>query len=424
MDDILFDPNSPRDKTLGGLVSTPGDNPSPMLNVTVTLDQGDKQRTLKTNREGEYAFRMRTPEPSEIRVSKPGQSSANAGSNVLDIVRMRKHISAGEKLETVEAMIAADVNRDLKINADDMNLLRRVVLKKRNYFSTDGEGNQAPVWRFFDSVGLGQINRRDVFDGSLAGALTKKFGEVSDDILDANFTAIKLGDVNLDYTAPGADSDFGLSRDSLMKLSARESSEEGYTIIDLSLQSATDLSALQFGVQWDSQVLVFDRIETDSLPGFKVAPNTHSGEGFVNVAWDNPTFETISAGRDEVLMSLYLKEVPDASVGSRIYLIEPLVVTAEGYDQALTGIGGYYSAETGTIIRGSKLIRKLNYDYEGSEMRLEIETENGSSYSIEISEDLKEWNQEVVIEGDGFNKLIKVGSDGFRKTFVRVKTVK
>ena len=153
-------------------------------------------------------------------------------------------------------------------------------------------------------------------------------------------------------------------------------------------------------------------------------PNTHSGEGFVNVAWDNPTFETISAGRDEVLMSLYLKEVPDASVGSRIYLIEPLVVTAEGYDQALTGIGGYYSAETGTIIRGSKLIRKLNYDYEGSEMRLEIETENGSSYSIEISEDLKEWNQEVVIEGDGFNKLIKVGSDGFRKTFVRVKTVK
>ena len=56
-------------------------------------------------------------------------------------------------------------------------------------------------------------------------------------------------------------------------------------------------------------------------------------------------------------------------------------------------------------------------------MRLEIETENGSSYFIELSEDLKEWNQELVIEGDGFNKLIKVGTDGFRKTFIRVKTV-
>ena len=74
-------------------------------------------------------------------------------------------------------------------------------------------------------------------------------------------------------------------------------------------------------------------------------------------------------------------------------------------------IGGYYSAETVKITRGSKLIRNPNYVYDGLEMQLELETENGSSYLIALSEDLREWNQEVVIEGDGFNDLIKFSTE-------------
>ena len=80
-------------------------------------------------------------------------------------------------------------------------------------------------------------------------------------------------------------------------------------------------------------------------------------------------------------------------------------------------IGGYYSAETVKITRGSKLIRNPNYVYDGLEMQLELETENGSSYLIALSEDLREWNQEVVIEGDGFNDLIKFSTERYRKKF-------
>lgn len=50
-------------------------------------------------------------------------------------------------------------------------------------------------------------------------------------------------------------------------------------------------------------------------------------------------------------------------------------------------------------------------------MQLELETENGSSYLIALFEDLREWNQEVVIEGDGFNELIKFSTEGYRKKF-------
>ena len=74
-------------------------------------------------------------------------------------------------------------------------------------------------------------------------------------------------------------------------------------------------------------------------------------------------------------------------------------------------IGSYYSAKTVKITRGSKLIRNPNYVYDGLEMQLELETENGSSYLIALSEDLREWNQEVVIEGDGFNDLIKFSTE-------------
>ena len=74
-------------------------------------------------------------------------------------------------------------------------------------------------------------------------------------------------------------------------------------------------------------------------------------------------------------------------------------------------IGSYYSAKTVKITRGSKLIRNPNYVYDGLEMQLELETENVSSYVIALSEDLREWNQEVVIEGDGFNDLIKFSTE-------------
>ena len=78
-------------------------------------------------------------------------------------------------------------------------------------------------------------------------------------------------------------------------------------------------------------------------------------------------------------------------------------------------VGGYYSAKTLKITRGSKLIRNPNYVYDGLEMQLELEPENGSSYLSALSEDLREWNQEVVIEGDSFNELIKFSTEGYRK---------
>ena len=74
-------------------------------------------------------------------------------------------------------------------------------------------------------------------------------------------------------------------------------------------------------------------------------------------------------------------------------------------------IGGYDQVKTVKIISGSKLIRNLNYVYDGLEMQLELETENVSSYVIALSEDLREWNQEVVIEGEGFNDLIKFSTE-------------
>ena len=60
--------------------------------------------------------------------------------------------------------------------------------------------------------------------------------------------------------------------------------------------------------------------------------------------------------------------------------------------------------------------------YAEGELSFELETQNGSNYIIEMSENLNAWTEEIAFEGDGTSRLIKVSADGFKKKFIRVRT--
>ena len=76
---------------------------------------------------------------------------------------------------------------------------------------------------------------------------------LSSDFSDLDFAAIKLGDVNGDWTDPNATTlsgRDGMESAGLMRLSARQATSDGSVSIDLHADGVEGLLGMQFGLNW------------------------------------------------------------------------------------------------------------------------------------------------------------------------------
>jgi len=80
------------------------------------------------------------------------------------------------------------------------------------------------------------------------------FGSLSSDLSELDFAAIKLGDVNGDWTDPNATTLSGrdaMESAGLMRLSAPQATSDGSVSMDLHADGMEGLLGLQFGLNWD-----------------------------------------------------------------------------------------------------------------------------------------------------------------------------
>ena len=156
------------------------------------------------------------------------------------------------------------------------------------------DGNKEAFWRFVDvRASRGPLSRT-----KWNNATTEKIGagSLSSDLSELDFAAIKLGDVNGDWTDPNATTlsgRDGMESAGLMRLSAPQATSDGSVSIDLHADGVEGLLGLQFGLNWDGQVLRLEGIETHQLPGFSQQAHSHVREGSAQLAWDNALLSNI-----------------------------------------------------------------------------------------------------------------------------------
>jgi hypothetical protein len=166
------------------------------------------------------------------------------GVSTLDIALISRHILGIEPLTSPYKIIAADIDGDGEITAADMLHMRRLVLRK-----TDSVPNSQP-WRF--------VPMSHVF-ANPEEALTYKFPQFlvydrpTDNINNANFFAIKTGDVNL---------------------SARET-----TLLQAEVRG--NAPSLNFTVKKDKQGDLVFSSDTHPIQGFQMTLNL--GENMSNI---------------------------------------------------------------------------------------------------------------------------------------------
>ena len=155
-----------------------------LAGATVQLNGSDDASQTTAN-DGQFAF-AQTTQGGDYSVTPHRDDDADNGVTALDLVLITRHILGLDPLGTPYQMIAADANRSESITALDVVSIRRVILQLDNNFPNNTS------WRFVDSDYAFTTNN----------PLTESYPEVrsynnlSADVLDADFVAVKIGDVN------------------------------------------------------------------------------------------------------------------------------------------------------------------------------------------------------------------------------------
>ena len=140
----------------------------PMEGVSVSLLQDGESDTQLTDANGTYAMSINASSSLKLTAQKPHEpGQASRGVDVLDIVAIRKHI-----------------------------------LVRTDAFLEDMNGEKVSFWRFvasdFQSVDVSQAF------AEVDAAQSIDYPSINANISDADFLAVKLGDVNDDWSAPSS----------------------------------------------------------------------------------------------------------------------------------------------------------------------------------------------------------------------------
>ena len=176
-------------KNLAGAIVT--DKNIDVENVKMSLD-GTKQQQTISNITGKILFKD-LPIAGNYTVVPEKKEQPLNGVSTLDLVLMSKHILATQPFTTPYQMIAADVNKNGAVTTADLVELRKMILG----IQTDFTKNTS--WRFIDKAFSFDANQNPL---QQAFPETKTFTGVNGTD-EANFIAVKIGDVNGNAKANG-----------------------------------------------------------------------------------------------------------------------------------------------------------------------------------------------------------------------------
>ncbi len=153
--------------------------------VSVNLfSPGQSYPTFITTQNGEYTFNPNLVLPTDITVTAERDDNYRNGVSTLDLLLIQKHLLGKEIITSPYDLIAADANNSQSVSAIDLVELKKLILGI--YMKLPNNKS----WRFVDKNYNFQDNMHPGANGETI-TLT-----VNGDVNDADFIAIKVGDVN------------------------------------------------------------------------------------------------------------------------------------------------------------------------------------------------------------------------------------
>ena len=317
---------------LSGQVATETDKAVEGVGLMLNSQNGDLNAI--TDPSGFYQF-MALETGIDYSVTPSKDDDLLNGVSTYDLVLISRHILGVTQLDSPYKIIAADVNKSKSVTTLDLVFLRKAILYVNNEFPNNKS------WRFVD---------KDFVFPNPQNPWQTEFPEVinlnnlSAAINDADFVAIKVGDVNGSATTNLSDEDITDRSSGKWTLLAEDRSFDAEELVTLQVEpeESTPLAGYQLALEYDTHKLLLNDIE---VTGTKAAENFAFNEvrpGLILMNW----YDSGSNGDEQTgLPKLQFEAIASGQLSASIRVVDnylkPEVYTKAGNS------GGYEVKEIG-----------------------------------------------------------------------------
>ncbi|GJM33251.1 MAG: hypothetical protein DHS20C18_22520 [Saprospiraceae bacterium] len=259
--------------TISGRIATEEDNPLEGVHVALS---GQSTLDMYTTEGGTYQFEE-LPYGGDYTITPHLDSAANNGVSTFDMIVIKQHILGTNLLDSPYKILAADATNNGTVSTADLIQIRRIILGVWTHFPTNTSWRFIPsAYEFPDPTNPWLEDFPEVIS----------YNNLSGDDLQADFVAIKIGDVNLNASTNNlSDPDHRFGGESLFFEMQDVDLHKGQTYaIPIRVPQLKDVLGYQFTLAFDPQELTI----VDVLPG--IAGPEHFGkifleQGLLTTSW-------------------------------------------------------------------------------------------------------------------------------------------
>jgi len=327
------------DGDIMGLVTT--ENDEAVADVNIALE-GSTLPSQMTDTDGMFAF-GNMPFGGSYNVVPYNNDFPLNGISTFDIVKIQKHILDIELLDSPYKIIAADVNNSQEVTALDIIELRRLLL---GYY-TEFQNNTS--WRFVDS----RHDFRDPQDPwSTVFAENYFINPFDEDMMEADFTGVKIGDVN-----GSADTDGLLSTEDrtdgemIVHIAEKKITAGEKLEIPVQILGAEAIASYQYGWNFDPQALRYEGVTSNVVSTDDTYFGTMATEaGHLSTLWYG-VYEEDQLRSEDAIYTMTFTAMQDGYLSDYLQISSDLI-QSEGTDRSeqLLDVTLQYRGETEELI--------------------------------------------------------------------------
>ena len=242
------------------------------------------------------------------------------GINTIDLIKIQRHVLGLERFDSPYKLIAADVNDDNRINGLDLIQLRKMILGVFTEFPQNDSWLFVPESHTFED----ESNPWD-FETEV------RIDDLLATNMEANFTAVKVGDVNNSAVNNSVGKVINENAGSNFYLSAKEQEFRSGELVGVpfTVEEDAEIYGLQFTMEFDTEKLLFQGVDSGVLEvsqdNFALLNNNI---GKITFSVSSPELKSISEG--ESLFYIYFESKESGQL-SQLVDMSSTVVKSELY---------------------------------------------------------------------------------------------
>lgn len=282
--------------------------------------------------------------------------AAQNGVSTFDMIQISRHILGVQPLNTPYKMIAADVNQSGNISTLDLIAVRKLILGIETVFP-----NNTPAWRFVDANHL-FLNPNNPFATPIPEEV--QINDLEEDHMDANFVAIKVGDVDQSASTTSLyDGEIEeRNPESMLMLNVPEMTiEEGEEFtVPFTASSMNEILGYQFTLRFDTDLLEYVELNVGALPSLSEGNFNllRTEDGWLTTSWN--VMDVVPQEAETQLFSITFRARRGVKSLSDLLEVSSVPTAVEAYNMQgeILGVG----LNVGATITASGAIDLAGYE--------------------------------------------------------------